>query len=105
MDKRLCVNEICYSPSQLSKIDQDAHLDALSNTILRQKQIGQQIGDELDFHVDLLQQTDAAVEQTQTRLGNVNDRVGTVMASSKTDYRANLLIVILVFILVLIVFS
>ncbi|KAJ3020010.1 UNVERIFIED_CONTAM: Syntaxin-8 [Siphonaria sp. JEL0065] len=85
--------------------DQDAHLDALSNTLLRQKQIGEQIGNELDFHVDLLQQTDQAVERTQTRLGNVNNRVGEVMAGSKTDYRSNLLIVVLVFILVLIVFS
>ncbi|KAJ3384508.1 hypothetical protein HDU84_002901 [Entophlyctis sp. JEL0112] len=52
--------------------DQDAHLDALSNTILRQKHIGMQIGDELDLHVNLLQQTDESMERTQSRLGNVN---------------------------------
>ncbi|ORY28901.1 hypothetical protein BCR33DRAFT_666808, partial [Rhizoclosmatium globosum] len=85
--------------------DQDAHLDALSSAILRQKQIGLQIGDELDLHVDLLQQTDAAVERTQNRLGTVNNRVGDVIASNKTDHRANLCIIVLVLILVLIVFS
>ncbi|KAJ3068837.1 hypothetical protein HDU98_008044 [Podochytrium sp. JEL0797] len=85
--------------------DQDAHLDMLGDTLLRQKAIGMQIGDELDLHVDLLQQTDTAVERTQTRLGNVNNRVGDVIQTNKTDYRSNLIIVVLVLILVLIVFS
>ncbi|KAI8613768.1 hypothetical protein BC830DRAFT_1258017 [Chytriomyces sp. MP71] len=85
--------------------DQDSHLDALSNAILRQKQIGIQIGEELDYHVELLQQTDTVVENTQDRLGNVNRRLGEVSIMSGTDYRANLCIIVLVGILVLIVFS
>ncbi|KAJ3258225.1 hypothetical protein HDU77_002397 [Chytriomyces hyalinus] len=85
--------------------DQDAHLDVLSNTLLRQKQIGIQIGEELEYHVDLLQQTTVAVDTTQSRIGNVNQRLGHVTATSGTDMRANLIIIVLFIILVLIVFS
>ncbi|TPX73876.1 hypothetical protein CcCBS67573_g04857 [Chytriomyces confervae] len=85
--------------------DQDAHLDVLSNTLLRQKQIGIQIGEELEYHVDLLQQTTVAVDATQSRIGNVNQRLGHVTATSGTDMRANLIIIVLFIILVLIVFS
>ncbi|KAJ3130986.1 hypothetical protein HK100_007051 [Physocladia obscura] len=85
--------------------DQDTHLDALSNTILRQKQIGIQIGDELSLHVDLLQQTDQSMENTSDRLRHVNRDLNSFSARVKSDYRANICIVILVVVLFVIVFS
>ena len=41
--------------------DQDSRLDQLSETIQRQKNLGILIGNELDLHVDLLEETENAV--------------------------------------------
>eukprot|EP00842_Homolaphlyctis_polyrhiza_P001954 jgi/Hompol1/275/HPOL_002468-RA len=55
---------------------QDSQLDQLHETVTRQKLIGLEIGNELDMHVDLLQQTDQLVDNTQQRLTSADRRLG-----------------------------
>ncbi|KAJ8323208.1 hypothetical protein O5D80_007978 [Batrachochytrium dendrobatidis] len=58
---------------------QDSHLDGLSETIARQKQMGQLISNELDMHVDLLDETEQVVDSTHARLNTAATRLGRVM--------------------------
>ncbi|KAJ3115386.1 hypothetical protein HK098_006957, partial [Nowakowskiella sp. JEL0407] len=58
--------------------DQDEHLTLLSHSITRQKEIGLQIHEELEHHIDLLEDTEERVESTQTRLGFASRRLRAV---------------------------
>jgi len=63
--------------------EQDDQLDQLAEVIERQKRIGMQIGDELDLHVQLLEDTDIRVDQTQSRLRNAGKRLDDVRVKLK----------------------
>ena len=63
----------------INGIEQDSHLDGLSETIARQKQMGQLISNELDMHVDLLDETEQVVDSTHARLNTAATRLGRVM--------------------------
>ncbi|KAJ3016678.1 hypothetical protein HKX48_003913, partial [Thoreauomyces humboldtii] len=62
--------------------DQDSQLDELSATIGRQKQIGLLINDELELHVDLLEETEQHVDSTQQRLEAAGRRLERVLFHS-----------------------
>jgi syntaxin 8 len=83
--------------------DQDTHLDVLSESIRRQKEIGMQIGDELELHIDLLDQTEADVDNSQDRLGAAGRRLRSVHEISKSANSGNALIAILVVILLIVI--
>ncbi|KAI9363949.1 hypothetical protein DFJ73DRAFT_810313 [Zopfochytrium polystomum] len=83
--------------------EQDAQLDQLSETLLRHKDIGLRIGDELDHHIDLLEQTEADVDATEGRLGIAGRRLRTVTEVSKSATTGNTLIGVLIVILVLVI--
>lgn len=48
--------------------DQDHNLDQLSDAIRRQRELGLMIGDELDTHAQLIDETEAMVDRTNARL-------------------------------------
>ncbi|KAI8800859.1 hypothetical protein BJ742DRAFT_839732 [Cladochytrium replicatum] len=83
--------------------DQDAHLDELSATISRQKSVGFMISDELELHVDLLEQTDTAVERTQNRLASAQRRLNTVESKAENSM-GNRIICILIIVLIVVIF-
>jgi len=56
-------------------IDQDRHLDHLSEAIGRQKELGILISDELDLHAELLEQNEIAVDSTAGRMGTARRRL------------------------------
>lgn len=48
--------------------DQDQDLDRLNETIIRQQELGLMIGEELDYHIELLTDTEDMVDRTDGRL-------------------------------------
>ncbi|KXS17947.1 hypothetical protein M427DRAFT_235796 [Gonapodya prolifera JEL478] len=65
---------------------QDESLDLLSDTIERQRQIGLQITDELDLHVQLLEDTEVAVDRTSSRLAGARKRLEWVLKEGRTNW-------------------
>ncbi|KAF9389042.1 hypothetical protein CPB97_012093 [Podila verticillata] len=63
--------------------DQDTNLDRLSEALGRQQDIGLMIGDELDTHLDLLEETDHLVDRTENRLGSAAKRLAKVAKGTK----------------------
>lgn len=58
-------------------VEQDAHLDRLSHSIGRQRDISLQINDELDVHTGLLEELDTDLDQTHNRLSGAAKRLQT----------------------------
>ncbi|KAL2919050.1 hypothetical protein HK105_201320 [Polyrhizophydium stewartii] len=86
-----------------TQAEQDSHLDHLSEAIRRQKELGQLISNELDYHVELLDQTEQAIDSTQRHMQNANRRLGNVTDDQSTDSRSTCTIAILVLILILVI--
>ncbi|KAF9572974.1 hypothetical protein EC968_009179 [Mortierella alpina] len=63
--------------------DQDQNLDRLSEAIGRQQEIGLMIGDELDSHLDMLEDTDHIVDRTESRLGIARKQLTKVAKGTK----------------------
>ncbi|KAG0213352.1 hypothetical protein BGX28_004690 [Mortierella sp. GBA30] len=63
--------------------DQDQNLDRLSEAIGRQQEIGVMIGDELDTHLDMLEDTDHLVDRTGNRLGIAKKQLAKVAKGTK----------------------
>ncbi|KAJ7705334.1 hypothetical protein B0H17DRAFT_1037693 [Mycena rosella] len=64
---------------------QDSHLDLLSHSINRQRDISLQINDELDVHTGLLEELDTDFNQTETLLGGARRRLDRVAQGAKNN--------------------
>ncbi|RYP68011.1 hypothetical protein DL771_006934 [Monosporascus sp. 5C6A] len=83
--------------------DQDEQLDRLGASIARQRELSLRIGDELDGHVALLDETDEHVDRHQGRLDRARRQVGRISRAAATDARQMAAIVALIIILVLLI--
>ncbi|KAG0369268.1 hypothetical protein BC939DRAFT_478598 [Gamsiella multidivaricata] len=63
--------------------DQDQNLDRLSHALGRQQDIGLMIGDELDTHIGMLDDTDHLVDRTESRLGLARRQLTKVAEKTK----------------------
>ncbi|ORX40636.1 hypothetical protein BD324DRAFT_647555 [Kockovaella imperatae] len=90
------------SEQQMMMDDQDERLNLLSSSIGRQNHLSVQIGDELDIHHELLEDTDAAMDRTQERLHRAKKRLDKV-ASDARQHGSTLTIVGLIFILLILI--
>ncbi|GJJ78973.1 hypothetical protein EMPS_11332 [Entomortierella parvispora] len=63
--------------------DQDQNMDRLSEALGRQQEIGLMIGDELDTHIDMLEDTDHLVERTGNRLQIASKQLSRVAKGTK----------------------
>ncbi|EIE89873.1 hypothetical protein RO3G_14584 [Rhizopus delemar RA 99-880] len=71
----------------LSITDQDQDLDDLSDAILRQRELGLLIGEELETHAILIDETDEMVDRTDERLRRAKkklDYVGRKVKDNKS---------------------
>ena len=66
-------------------LEQDDHLDHLSQSISRQHHISLQINDELDTHTGLLEGLDHDLDRTQNRMGNARRRLERVARGAKAN--------------------
>ena len=62
--------------------EQDDGLDALYQSVLRQKELGNAIGDELDVQSNLLDDLGHAMDSTGSSLGRQQSRVEELMESA-----------------------
>ena len=69
---------ICGSPT-----DQDVHLDTLTRSITRQRDLSMQINDELEVHTGLLEELDHDLDNTGDHLGRARQRLGRVTKGAK----------------------
>ncbi|KAI0843722.1 v-SNARE [Hypoxylon sp. FL0890] len=81
---------------------QDEQLDALGASIARQRELSMQIGDELDEHVAMLDDVDAAVDRHQGRLDRARRQVGRI-SKAASESKQMIAIIILIIVLVLLI--
>lgn len=65
--------------------DQDTRLAQLSHSIGRQHHLSLQIGDELEVHQGLLDETDMALDRTQGNLGRARKRLDGFAEKAKNN--------------------
>ncbi|KKF95106.1 SNARE domain protein [Ceratocystis platani] len=82
--------------------EQDAHLDRLGESISRQRELSMRIGDELDAHVGMLEDTEAVVDRHQSWLDRARRSLNRI-AEDESDSRGMMTIVILIIILILLI--
>lgn len=78
--------------SYVLQIDQDAHLDILSNAISRQKELGLLINGEIETHIQILEETEERVDRTAARLGDTSRRLDRFRESSSECGRCKFLV-------------
>ncbi|KAH8883800.1 hypothetical protein GQ53DRAFT_752635 [Thozetella sp. PMI_491] len=82
--------------------DQDAQLDALGESISRQRELSMRIGDELDSQVLMLDESERIVDRHQSRLDRARRQVGRITkgaGENKSMVTIVVLIVILIFLI------
>ncbi|KAI0288300.1 hypothetical protein BC826DRAFT_1038970 [Russula brevipes] len=84
--------------------DQDAHLDSLSHSITRQRDLSVQINDELEMHTGLLEEFDHDLDDTGNRLGRARRRLGRVATSAK-EHGSALTIGLLILVLLILIIA
>ena len=62
----------------MRSLDQDTNLDHLSDAIRRQRELGLLIGDELDTHAQLIDETHEMVDRTDARLQKARKKLNYV---------------------------
>ncbi|KAK3387286.1 hypothetical protein B0H63DRAFT_521346 [Podospora didyma] len=82
--------------------EQDAQLDALGASISRQRELSMQIGDELDSHVVMLDESERVVDRHQGTLDRARRQVGRI-ARGASESRQMVAIVVLIIVLVLLI--
>ncbi|KAI9205287.1 uncharacterized protein BJ171DRAFT_501696 [Polychytrium aggregatum] len=85
--------------------DQDSHLDLLSESILRQKDIGIMISDELNMHVQLLEETEQSVDNQNRNLRQAQRRLNEFVASTPASTKGYMVIAALLIILVIVILA
>ncbi|EIW55752.1 uncharacterized protein TRAVEDRAFT_171625 [Trametes versicolor FP-101664 SS1] len=86
--------------------DQDVHLDNLSRSITRQRDISLQINDELDVHTGLLEGLDHDLDRTDSRLTSARRRLDRVAKGVKGNGSTVMIgVLILVLLILIIVFK
>jgi syntaxin 8 len=83
--------------------EQDEQLDALSHSIGRTRELSIQIGDELEEHVQMLDDVDRAVDRHQTRLDGARKRLGHVARKAKDNVQLSIIFVLIVILVLLII--
>lgn len=84
--------------------DQDASLDALVGIIERQKQIGVEINRELDYHIELLEDTEDRVDRTTGRLEAAGKRLDVVRKTVGSNWGLCTTLCLIVLLLIVLVF-
>ncbi|KAI9438505.1 syntaxin-like protein [Lactarius indigo] len=82
--------------------DQDVHLDSLSHSITRQRDLSMQINDELEVHTGLLEELDHDLDNTGNRLSRAGQQLGRVAKGAK-EHGSGLMIGLLILVLLILI--
>ncbi|KAM7194132.1 hypothetical protein V8F33_007459 [Rhypophila sp. PSN 637] len=83
--------------------EQDAQLDALGQSISRQRELSMQIGDELDSQVMMLDESERVADRHASRLDRAKRQMGRIMASGAGENKSMGVIILLIVILILLI--
>lgn len=83
--------------------EQDEALDRLGQSIGRQRELSIQIGDELDEHVQMLDDIDGNVDRHQTRLDKARKNLGSVARKAKDNMQMTIIIILIIILVLLII--
>jgi len=83
--------------------EQDTHLETLSHSIRRQREISENIGSELDVHTGLLEDLEVGLDRTAGRLGGARRRLETVGRGARENFSAVTIAILILALLILIV--
>ncbi|ORZ01453.1 hypothetical protein BCR43DRAFT_433199, partial [Syncephalastrum racemosum] len=78
-------------------IDQDQNLDQLSDAIRRQRELGLIIGDELDTHAQLIDETTDMVDRTDARMQKARRKLDYVGRKVKEN-KSICIVIVLIFV-------
>ncbi|KAI0777644.1 hypothetical protein BD413DRAFT_490612 [Trametes elegans] len=82
---------------------QDVHLDELSRSITRQRDISLQINDELDVHTGLLEGLDHDLDRTDSRLSHARRKLDRVARGARENGSTVMIAVLILVLLILII--
>lgn len=82
---------------------QDLHLENLSRSVNRQRDISIQINDELDVHTGLLQELDHDLDRTESRLGGARRQLERVAKGARNNGSTVTIAALILVLLVLII--
>ncbi|KAJ2993530.1 Syntaxin-8 [Globomyces sp. JEL0801] len=71
--------------------NQDAQLDSLAELLGRQKKIGEMISNELDVQIEILDDVDNAVENTDARMRRANNGLDNFLQASNEESKGEVL--------------
>ena len=82
---------------------QDDQLDRLGESIGRQRDLSIQIGDELDDHIQMLDDVEVHVDRHQTRLDGARRHLGNVARRARDNKQITIILVLIIILVLLIV--
>lgn len=83
--------------------DQDEQLDRLGDSIGRQRELSIQIGDELDDHVQMLDDVEQHVDRHQSRLDGARKRLGTIARKARDNSQLTIILILICVLVLLII--
>ncbi|KAL8902712.1 MAG: hypothetical protein Q9207_004444 [Kuettlingeria erythrocarpa] len=82
--------------------DQDEQLDRLGDSIGRQRELSMQIGDELDEHVQMLDEVEGHADRNIGKLQGARKRLGGVARKAKDNKQLTIILVLILILIILI---
>ncbi|KAH9923498.1 uncharacterized protein B0H18DRAFT_1014815 [Fomitopsis serialis] len=83
--------------------DQDVHLDRLSQSVNRQRDLSLQINDELDVHTGLLEELDHELDHTGSRLSGARKNLERVAKGARENGSTVMIAILILVLLILII--
>ncbi|BGP27234.1 SNARE domain containing protein [Rhodotorula toruloides] len=83
--------------------DQDTQLDSLSSAISRQHALSLRVAEELELHSSLLDDTDSALDRTQSNLRRASGRLDQFTRRAKNTGSTGLIVALIILLVILIV--
>ncbi|KAL8784816.1 MAG: hypothetical protein Q9213_003720 [Squamulea squamosa] len=81
---------------------QDEQLDRLGDSIGRQRELSMQIGDELDEHVQMLDEVEGHVDRQQGKLDGARKRLGNFARKARDNKQLTIILILIMILIILI---
>ncbi len=83
--------------------EQDEQLDRLGDSIGRQRELSIQIGDELDEHVQMLDEVEVHMDRQLSKMGKARKSLGNVARKAKDNKQITVILVLILILVLLII--
>ena len=83
--------------------EQDEQLDRLGDSIGRQRELSIQIGDELDEHVQMLDEVEVHMDRQLSKMGKARKSLGNVARKAKDNKQITVILVLIIVLVLLII--